>query len=53
MGALLELFTQLSLLLALALCAGWGMALARVWRTASALRRLMTLTACAPSFQVV
>lgn len=40
MGALLELFTQLSLLLALALCAGWGMALARVWRTASALRRL-------------
>ena len=39
---MIELFEKLSMLLALALCVGWGLVLMRVWRTTSAFRRLPT-----------
>lgn len=41
---MIELFAQLSLLLALLLCVGWALVLARVWRTANAFRVLPSTT---------
>lgn len=37
---MIDLFTKLSMVLAVALCAGWGLVLVRVWQTTDAFRKL-------------
>ncbi len=52
---MIDLFAQLSMLLATALCVGWGLVLLRVWKTTAAFRRLPSTSAGAvpPKVSVV